>query len=100
MDDKNIPALNAEADHLSHKSRRLLNKLFLGLLLLVGIADAIFIGYFIFLVIFAYSGNGPTSVNAITFPIAIFLYIVVGIPAVAITFLIWLGYTKTKPRRQ
>jgi hypothetical protein len=53
------------------------------------------------LVLFAYSGgNDPTSVNGLSFPIALFIDVVVGTPAAAITCLAFFGYRKTRRRAQ
>lgn len=80
---------------------RLFSLIFLAVFAVAIAADIYIIYLVISLVIFAYSGsNDPTSINGLAFPIAIFIYIVIGTPAAAVTCLAFFGYRKTRQRTQ
>lgn len=56
----------------------------------------VFVGY---LVIGGYSGgNSPTSVTAVLFPVALLFFIVIGIPAILVCLLLWIGFAVSARR--
>lgn len=82
--------------HEHHLNRKSLHKVFLVMLAVIGIFDAIVSAYLVYLLVVAYFGfASESSIDGLAFIIAIYLYIIIGIPATVITFLVWLGWRQT-----
>jgi hypothetical protein len=78
----------------------LLNRTLLVLAVIASAATAVIIGFLINLFIAGYSGgNDPTSVAPLAFPIAILGFVIAGVPAMAISALLWLTYAASKGAR-
>jgi hypothetical protein len=57
---------------------------------------AAIVGLVIYFFIVGYSGGSdPTSIAPVLFPIAILLFLFVGLPAMLICVLLWLGYARS-----
>lgn len=78
----------------------LLNRTLLVLAVVASAATVVLIGFLVNLFMQGYSGgNDPTSVAPLAFPIALFFFLIAGIPGVLISALLWLGYTASNVAR-
>ena len=68
-------------------------RVLLVLAVMASTATAVIFGFLAFMFISGYSGgSSPTSIAPIAFPIALFFFVVVGVPAVVISVLLWFAY--------
>ena len=62
---------------------------------------AVVLGFVAYLFIGGYSGgSSPTSVTPVLFPIAILLFVLVGLPSLLLCGLMWAGYSLSTRRRR
>jgi|HubBroStandDraft_1064217.scaffolds.fasta_scaffold704437_1 hypothetical protein len=76
-----------------------LSKVLLAACVLASAATAVILGFLGYLVIEGYSaGNSATNIAPIAFPVVLLFFVVIGIPAVVISTLLWFAYGMARTR--
>jgi hypothetical protein len=76
-----------------------LSKVLLATCVLASAATALILGFLVYLIIDGYSGgNSPTNIAPIAFPVVLLFFVVLGIPALVISALLWFAYGAARTR--
>lgn len=76
-----------------------LSKVLLATCVLASAATAVILGFLGYLVIDRYSGgNSPTNIAPTAIPIVLLFFVVLGIPAMVISALLWFAYGVARTR--
>ncbi len=76
-----------------------LSKVLLATCVLASAATAVILGFLVYLFIQGHSaGNSPTNIAPIAFPVVLLFFVVLGIPAIVISALLWFAYGAARTR--